>query len=101
MGFKDHLATDLNVFLNADELADMHDIDGQQINCVLDSDETNKQKVQDGVYEDVVMLFVSSSALPDRPIPMQHMRIDGNLYLVQKCVVNMGMLEITLEANEA
>lgn len=97
----DYFSLDLDTFLNQDEFAEIHNIDGQQINCVFDNDTDQQQKSQDGVYENTAKLFVSASALPDRPVPRQHMRIDGELRLVRTCVENMGMLEITLEANEA
>lgn len=86
--------------MNTDEFSDTHNIDGQQIDCVF-SDETLKQNSQDGVYENVAVLFVKASVLPDRPVPRQHMRIDGDLRIVRKCVESLGMLEITLEANDA
>ena len=100
MGFKDYVTDDLKVFMNAEEFSSIHDIDGREINCLF-NDETYNQKSQDGVYENVAFLFVSTSNLPDLPVPGQHMRIDGVLRLVRKCVENMGMMEITLEANEA
>lgn len=101
MGFKDHVASDSKVFMNTDEFADIHDIDGQQIGCIFDDDTYQQQKSQDGVHENVALLFVKASALPDRPVPRQHMWIDGELRIVRKCVENAGMLEITLEANDA
>lgn len=99
--FKELIAQDLaNVFLDTEEFGEFHDIDGEQITCVL-YDTTQQNKAQEGVYESVTMLFVNASSLSDRPVPEQHMRIDGDLRLVRKCDENMGMLEITLEANEA
>lgn len=100
MGFKDQLAADLKEFMAADEFAETHNIDGQAITCIIDKDSL-RQKAQDGVYGSVAVLFVETSALPDRPVPGQHMRIDGDLRLVQDCIENAGMFEITLEANEA
>ncbi|KUO72708.1 MAG: hypothetical protein APF81_08510 [Desulfosporosinus sp. BRH_c37] len=100
--FKDQIASDLAVFMNPDEFAETHEVDGQQINCVYVNDvyQQKGQKVQDGVYENVAVLYVKVSELQDRPVPEQHMRIDGDLHLVLKCGENMGILEITLEANE-
>jgi len=100
--FKAQLEKDIvNVFMNANEFADAHNIDDQQINCVLDDNTLTQLKTEDGVYDNVSVLYVSTSALPDRPVPRQHMRIDGDLRLVLKCVENMGLLEVTLEAHEA
>ena len=100
--FKDFLAADLATFMNPDEFAETHDIDGQQIACIVDSD-ILKERGQSvpGVYAGGKMLFVKTSDLEDRPVPGQYLRLDGKLYVVADCNESGGMLEITLGANEA
>ena len=101
MRFKDQLALDTAVFLNAEEFADIHDIDGEQVTCVFDNDIFQKGQAVDGVYNSAKKLFIKASDLPDRPVFGQRIRVDGELYLVADSTENMGILEITLEANEA
>jgi len=100
MGFKDQLALDTAVFLNTDEFADTHNIDGEQVTCVFDNDIFQKGQTADGVYISIKKLFIKSADLPDRPVVGQHVRVDGELYLVSDSTEVMGLLEITLEANE-
>ncbi|ABO49742.1 conserved hypothetical protein [Desulforamulus reducens MI-1] len=102
MGFKDYAAADIAVFVNVDEMADSHDIDGQQIPAIVDSDVLSGQsEYRDGIYLGEILVFVRSSDLPSRPVKNQHMRLDGELYLVSNCSEEDGLLQITLEANEA
>lgn len=102
---KDYLASDLDTFLNLDEFADVHDINGQQITCVVDRDVIREysrlQERRDGVYVGEIAVFVRATDLPDRPVKGQHMKVDGERYLVANCSESAGILEITLEANEA
>lgn len=99
--FQDCLASDLAIFMSLDEFADVHDIDGQHVACVFDSDIIKGGSSYDGIYVSTKKLYVKASDLDGRPIEGQHMHVDGKLYLVADCAENTGMLEITLEANRA
>lgn len=105
-GFKDYLASDISVFFNSDEFAELHDIDGQQVLAVVDIDilkvrSDRRAERYDGVYKGEVTVYVKAADLPSRPVHGQHLRLDKKLYLVAECTENMGVLEITLEANES
>jgi len=101
MGFKEQIQQDIGVFLNSDEFADLHDIDGEQIACVFDNDIFQKGQAVDGVFSNAKKLFIKASDIPDRPVSGQHIRVNGELYLVSDSTEVMGILEITLEANES
>lgn len=104
---KYYLNSDLSTFFNTDEFAEFHDINGQQIPALVDSDilKTRGNNQRDAQYEGVfrgeVAVFVQSSYFPERPVIGQHMRLDGKLYLVEDCAEAQGVLEITLGANES
>ncbi|HOV79369.1 MAG TPA: hypothetical protein PK728_04625 [Bacillota bacterium] len=102
-GFKDYLASDLVTFFNPDEFSEFHDIDGLQVQALVDRDVMKVRSTQryDGVYKGEVAVFVRAADLPSCPVYGQHMRLDGKLYLVAECGENCGMLEIILEANES
>ncbi len=102
MSFKNQVLSDLAVFLNEDEFAERHNIDGRDIPAVIDRD-ILKQRSQrvDGVYSGEVLLFVRASDLPVRPVVDQRMRVDNELFYVVDCNENDGLLEITLGANRA
>lgn len=106
MSFKEQVQKDIAVFLNLDEFAELHDIDGSQVLAVIDNDilkiRSDRQSERyDGVYKGEFVVFVKADNLPSRPVYGQHMRLDGRLYQVAECTENMGVLEITLEANES
>lgn len=103
---RDYFFSDAETFINNNEFAKTHNIDGLDIPVVVDSDilkirSNNKSEQYDGVYSGVVAVFVKASDLPERPVFGQPLRLDGKLYLVKECNEDMGVLEIILEANES
>ena len=106
MTLKSQVAADMALFLNTDEFADMHDIDGNQVAAIVDEDiikqRSNRQGGNfDGVYRGEVVLYVKAADLSRRPVRGQAIRLDGRLMLVDDCAESDGMLEISLEANES
>ena len=107
MGFKDQVNADLDVFLNLDEFAETHNVDGRQVKCIIDLDNLQKFRVNQreinyqGVYGSYKTLFVKAADLPSRPVVGQRLRVDGELYLVTQCSETDGMLEVSLEVNDA
>lgn len=107
--FKDAIAADIHdTFLNALEFADLHNINGTDINCVVDEntleDRSNRSSegtgYVDGVFVKRVLLFVAESDLPRVPVRGELLRLDGERYLVDDVATNAGVLEIRIEANE-
>lgn len=101
-GFKDAVAADIKgVFINSDEFADVHDIDGASITCVIDTDLIHERStmVSESLFGLQCVLHVSTLDI-DEPVRGQIMRLDGQLYIVQEIAENMGMYDITLEAAE-
>lgn len=106
MKLRDYIYRDISAFLNTDEFADMHDIDGQMIEAIIDSDilkiySNDKTEMYDGVYRGEIALYVKESDLNYRPVYGQIMRLDGNIYTVKECADDMGIFRITLEAAES
>ncbi len=107
MNLKELMAEDIDdVFLDPDENADEHDIDGQTILCSLEQVGTrvrsNRRDEQyDGIYKETAVLSVRQVDLGYRPVYGQAMRVDGVLYLVSKCDDDDGLLIVTIEANES
>jgi hypothetical protein len=106
---KDQIASDLAIFLNLDEFADTHDIDGIDMPAIVDEDVLKERPRSsardanelDGIYLGNLVLFVRFSDLGYRPVVGQHIKVDSKLYLVADCSEAGGVLEITLEVNEA
>lgn len=104
--FKDFLNEDLNVFFNLGEFAEMHNIDGEEMPAIVDSELTQilsnrKEERFDGVYSAEIALFVKVEDMPEKPVYGQQMRVDDELYLVKESYVDEGVRKIILEANES
>ncbi|MDD4599626.1 MAG: hypothetical protein PHQ46_00975 [Negativicutes bacterium] len=99
------MAADISaVFLNTDKFAGMHNINGQQIACIIDEDISKQRGTRqsenfDGIYARQLTVFISESELGYRPEQDQKMTVDGEWYMVIDCAAAGGMLEIELEAN--
>ena len=100
--FKDTLREDVpRVFVNADEFATEHDIDGKKLLCVFDEGQDTAGGKTEGIFIRSNVLFVQESFLPKKPIPGARMRVDGTWYLGTFVVPdNFGMCEIHLERNQ-
>lgn len=106
--FKDMVAADVKaVFINQLEFADMHNINGVMVNAVVDRDVIKDRQARagvseysEGVFADEMLVYVAADDLTRKPVRGEIFRLDGGLYLVQEVAENMGVLEITITANE-
>ena len=111
--FKDQVAKDIQgVFINPLEFAEQHQIgvvglfDPIPVDAVVDQDVIEERKGRtsteyaEGVYSSQIMVFVKAADLPNQPVRGQLFRLDGERYLVDNVASNMGVLEITIEAND-
>jgi hypothetical protein len=100
VNLKDVMASDINdVFLDPDEFAAPHIIDGMEdILCVIDDKSIQNQI--DGVYIVRRQLFVDQTTLGYRPVPGQRMNIDGKDFWIVDCN-GEGLLEILLEVRDS
>ena len=92
-----------NVFLNLDEFADWHDIDGVKLRCIVDKDmtETYSNASADpieGVFHNTVTLYVRSMDI-ERPVEGELLRLDGSLHLVESVSDEMGVYVIIATEN--
>lgn len=108
-GFKNMVARDIeNVFLNLDEFAEEHNLNGTTCKCILQDfsvaedlsiDEQMSQSYP-GLYGRRLLVNCKTAALPEVPVTDQNFRVDGKLYIVESCDNAMGMLTIQLIAND-
>ncbi|MCM3632938.1 hypothetical protein [Paenibacillus camelliae] len=103
--FKQQVAADIAAtFLNAAEFAEEHDIDGEMVLIVLDTDiysDRRESRTEDGVYVNYLTFFVEESALGYRPVENQLIVFDGHQSVVSSVDEDMGMLMVTLEVNRS
>lgn len=108
-GFKDMVAGDNDkVFLNLDEFAEEHNLNGTTCKCILQnisvtddlSIDQEMSQSYPGLYGSRLLVNCKTAALPEVPVTDQPFRVDGRLYMVEKCDDDMGMLAIQLVAND-
>lgn len=102
MNFKEQIQQDLDsVFLNFDEFAELHKIEGAQVLAVIDNDaleELKKGQNLDMVEADM-LIFAKSSDLPQDLNSGRLINIDGREMLVVKSSNDMGLVKLALRQN--
>lgn len=104
--FKDAVKKDIEgVFLNIDEFADRHKLNGQDVICLVDEDKTEAAKVSvrnpyEGIFVNAITIYVKSADLERQPVEGELLRLDKALYRVASVSSEMGMLTIVAEANK-
>jgi hypothetical protein len=99
MNFDDQLKADINaVFLNIDEFAATHIIDGQPVMCVLDADRDGLRVTDatDGTYIASKCVYVRAGDLAKIPVPGKRIDIDGRPFMCLSVTNESGMLEIKI-----
>lgn len=100
--FKDMVARDLDaVFLNVDEFAELHMVEGKKIPVVMDDDRlTTLKKGQIlGLVEADMLLMGKVSDFPADMEPGRLLNVDGRELIVSKSSRDMGLIEAALRQN--
>lgn len=105
MSFKDQIKQDLSdVFLNLDEFADLHRIEGKEVSVVIDSDIMAKlSKIGDnrihGMDEADMVIMGKASDLPENLDPGRLLNLDGREVIVVTTTSEMGLVQIAVRQN--
>lgn len=102
MSFKEQILKDLDaVFLNLDEFAEIHRIEGAKIAVVVDSDQLNKLKKGQilGLVEADMLLMGRESDFPADLDPGRLLNVDGREMIVANSGRDMGFVEVALRQN--
>lgn len=102
MTFREQLNEDLNVLLNAEEMADVLDIGGQPITGVLSEDKYSKGKYdQYGAYIETKILSLKKEDWEKIYSPVQRsvLNINNINYEVIEKTENFGLIKLKLEGN--
>ena len=98
--FEALISQDIDLFLNADEIGEVHTIEGKRIKCVL---EDATLKGSDGwrmLSEATVKLYFRTSDLPRRRTRGETLHIDGVGYEIITWTVEKGMTKVELQSKE-
>lgn len=105
MSFKDQIKQDLSdIFLNLDEFADLHRIEGKEVPVVIDSDIMAKlSKIGDnrihGMDEADTIIMGKASDLPENLDPGRLLNLDGREVIVVTTTSEMGLVQIAVRQN--
>lgn len=105
MSFKDQIKQDLSdIFLNLDEFADLHRIEGKEVPVVIDSDIMAKlSKIGDnrihGMDEADMIIMGKASDLPENLDPGRLLNLDGREMIVVTTTSEMGLVQIAVRQN--
>ena len=105
MSFKDQIKQDLSdIFLNLDEFADLHRIEGKEAPVVIDSDIMAKlSKIGDnrihGMDEADMVIIGKASDLPENLDPGRLLNLDGREVIVVTTTSEMGLVQIAVRQN--
>lgn len=105
--FKDIMRRDIDeVFLNPEEFADTHNVDGTPMTAMVDENENIEREKKmksnmDGIYARQILLYVKASEFGSLPAQGRLLRLDGKAYTVVDAVDECGVYTITLEANKS
>ena len=105
MSFKDQINQDLSdIFLNLNEFADLHRIEGKEVPVVIDSDIMAKlSKIGDnrihGMDEADMVIMGKASDLPENLDPGRLLNLDGREVIVVTTTSEMGLVQIAVRQN--
>ncbi len=105
MTFKEEVQRDLSsVFLNLDEFAELHRVEGKEIAVVIDEDELEKlakvgENRSHGLVEGDMLLMGREIDLPRDLDPGRSINIDGRELVVVSSSKHMGLVELVLRQN--
>lgn len=95
--FKEMLARDIRgVFLDGNEFADWHTVEGKRILAVTDPDALKELKASIDLAESTLLFQAAVEDLPPRRPAGQVLNFDGKEYTIDDWAVNMGMAIIIL-----
>ncbi len=100
--FQQQMSADLDeAFFDTNIFAEKHNIDGQDYDCIIDTDVsqslTPATDRREGTYTDKITLFVRQKDLPGEPTYDQMITVDNVQYRIINVNTFGGMYEITLE----
>lgn len=103
--FKDQAAHDISIFINTDEFADFHVVDGRTIRAVISeaTDNVHPLDYAEGVslvrklaHFDAAEFDIAFGGIPRERV---RLTLDGITYTVVKSSDECGIYAVTLEAN--
>lgn len=102
--FKDAIKNDVkSVFINLDEFAESHIVNGESVSCIVEKDITagrdGREVNFEGVFMNTLTIYIASGDMDSRPVEGQYIDFDGEDYRVMNVSDEDGILAIIVEVN--
>lgn len=96
--FKDMVAADRHVFLDADFFGEKYRVEGKEISIVLDNSELKiRQGGQDlAVAESATLFYARSEDLPARRVPGSNLNVNGRECVIDDWQEDAGVTTVVL-----
>lgn len=111
MTLKEQFSADLPIFLNLDEFAERHTINGKTVDALIDNNALDEKLASargarsisssahtDGLFRAEMLVYVRTADLGGLPRTGSMIRLDGREYRVTEAVEEMGVCSLCLEA---
>lgn len=92
--FKKYLQKDLDIFFNVDEMATTHNINGEELEVIVDDEGLMESKIKYGDTFQADLLFYVKKTDIDEPMIEEHIDFDNGTYLVKDVGNEDGMYKI-------
>lgn len=110
MTFKEQIALDnRNVFMNFDEFAEEHVVNGVPMLCIVDNNEMidrekryqyKRSLYADGVYIKAILIYVKAEDFGALPATGRSVTFDKKSYIISDAIDEDGIYSLYLEANK-
>lgn len=110
MTFKEQIAQDnRSIFVNLDEFADIHMVNGNEMAVQVDSNEMidrekryqyKRSLYADGVYMKELLIYVKAEDFGKLPAVGRILNFDGKNYTISDAIDEDGIYSLCLEANK-
>ncbi len=106
--FKDQVAADLDTFINLDEFAGEHILNGDTVKAIVESPTSQERwvtgkeyNVYNGLEGNLYIVHCRKADLSAVPVYDQRFDLDGIICIVDSVIDDMGILTIELHAEVA
>lgn len=101
--FKDYIGKDLDIFINQNEFAEMHLINGKSLKITIDNDrlQERSEKEFDGIFVGDILFYVTELEYGHLPVPGEIINFDGQITQVFNARTDKGIHEIILQRNSS
>jgi hypothetical protein len=92
---------DREIFINLDEFATEHDVDGSMIHIVLEDEQVESKDETQALSQSALIMFAKTEELNGRKMQGETLYIDDVGYTVQTWLDEMGVTKVTLSLPES